>query len=268
MTTTITGELTLGDERSKSLGIIMAMPALFYLIGYLLVGYIAEWRLALTYFAAPLIGLSFITSMKIIPLINLRGEKTSMSLGFKKICGGRSAISCLFTKMMGGVWIVCLSFGASFYRDVFKMPIFTVSALTAGMALIYAFGAFFGGRLIPRVGNKKTTTLTWILMGVVLIVLMNVGNVLVTVAMGFLISLISGISLTSSAGLTVSQVPEYRGSMMSLNSASANLGSSLNLALMGYMLTNYGWSYGSIVIGVLGIASGILNHLLVIEKNE
>ena len=268
MTTTITGELTSGEDRTRSLGIIMAGPAVFYLIGYLVVGFIADWRPAFIYFTTPLIVFSLITSLRLIPLIELRGNNASLSLGLRKICGDMSALSCLLIKVLTGVWIVCLSFGASFYRATFNISVLTVSVLTAGMALIFAFGAFYGGRFIPRIGNKKTATITWVLMGVFLIILMNIGNVFISVAMGFLISLISGINLTASAGLTLSQVPEFRGSMMSLNTASASLGSGLNLALMGFLLTKYGWGIGSITVGVIGIFGGVLNHLLVTEKTE
>lgn len=268
MTTTITGELTSGEERSRSLGTIMAGPALFYLIGYLAVGFIADWRLAFIYFSTPLIALSAILSLRILPVIELKAPNTSLSMGIRKIFGDRSAISCLLTKVLTGVWIVFLSFAASFFRDSFNISILTISLIFAGGAFIYAFGAFYGGRFIPRFGSKNMTTITWILMGLFLIIIMNIGNAFISLAMAYLLSLISGINLTASTGLTLSQVPEYRGSMMSLNSASASLGTSLNIALMGFLLTNYGWGIGSIVVGVLGILSGVLNHILVTEKNE
>jgi len=266
MTTTITGELTSGEERSRSLGIIIATQAIFYLFGILIVGWVSEWRLAFAYFAAPLLALSLLASITVIPMIESGGEKESLSAGLRRICMNRSAISCLFAAAITGVWTVVVSFVASYYRDVHGIPLSTVTVLIAGMALTFASGAFAGGRFMPRLGAKKATTISQILLGASFIMISS--NTFVSVASGFFLSLVSGVNVTALNGLTLSQVPEYRGSMMSLFTASASLGGSLNLALMGILLTSYGWAYASTVVGILGIISGVLVHLFVTENPQ
>ena len=59
-------------------------------------------------------------------------------------------------------------------------------------------------------------------------------------------------------GLSLSQLPEYKSSMMSINSATVRFGNSLNFAVMGYLLSEYGWSVASFGVGGLGILSGLI----------
>lgn len=268
MATTITGELFSGEERSKSLGVIFAGQAVFFVLGYLVVGFISEWRLAFAYFAAPFIVLSLLVALRVIPLIEVRGKGESISMGVRSICGSRSAVFCLVSSSIGGVWSVALGLAASFYRDVHGIPLSTVAVLTAGMALIYAFGALAGGRFVYRLGVKKANTIFRILMGVSLILVMSIGNTFFSVVMGFVLSLLSGANTPAGSGLRLGLVPEYKGSMMSLSSAAGSLGSSLNLALMGYLIISYGWATRAIVVGSLGIIGGVIIHLFVTENPD
>ena len=268
MTTTITAELFSGEERSKSLGILFAGQAVFFVLGYLVVGFISEWRLAFAYFAAPFIVLSLLFAFKVIPLIEVGRKGESLSMGVRSIWGSRSAVFCLVASAISGVWSVALGLLASFYRDVHGISLSSVTILTAGMALVYALGALLGGRFVYRLGVKKVNTVFRILMGVSLILVMGIGNTVVSVVLGFVLSFLSGVNMPAGSGLRLRQVPEYRGSMMSLSSAAGSLGSSLNLAVMGYFLGSYGWAAGSLVVGLLGIIGGVIVHLFVVENPE
>lgn len=268
MTTTIMGGLFSGEERSKSLGVIFAGQAVFFVLGYLFVGFISEWRLAFAYFAAPFIVLSLLVALRVIPLIEVGGKGASISMGVRSIYRSRSAVFCLVSSSISGVWSVALGLATSFYRDVHGIPLSTVTVLTAGMALLYAFGALAGGRFVYRLGMKKANAFLRILMGVSLILLMGTGNTFFSVVMGFVLSLLSGANTPAGSGLRLGLVPEYKGSMMSLNSAAASLGSGLNLALMGYLMISYGWATGGIVVGGLGIIGGVIIHLFVTENPD
>lgn len=268
MTTTIIGELTSGEERSKSLGIVSAGPAVFYVLGYLIVGRISEWRLAFTYFATPILALNLLAAVILLPTIKTRREKESLFMGLRRIIENRSALSCLFATNIMGLWTVALNLTPSYWRDIHGIPLSTVTILTAAIALTNALGSLAGGRFVPRLGIKKTTTICRILLGASLITVLSSRNTLVSVATGFFLSFTQGFNSVAGFGLKLSQVPEYKGSMMSVNSATASLGSSMNLALMGVLLTSYGWAYAGTVIGVIGIISGVLVHLFVTENPQ
>jgi predicted MFS family arabinose efflux permease len=224
MTTTLIGELFSGEERSKSLGIIFAGQAVFYVLGYLVVGFISKWRLALAYFAVPFLALSFIVAFRVIPFVQPSGEKESISIGIRNICRSSSAIFCLIATAITGVWAVALRLSASYYRDVHGIPLSIVSILLAAFAFVYA------------------------------------------VIMAFTTSFVSGANMPAASGLILGLVPKYKGSMMSLSSATGSIGASLNLGLMGYILNLYGWATGAMVVGALGIIGGVLVHLFVDEN--
>ena len=101
-----------------------------------------------------------------------------------------------------------------------------------------------------------------------MIILMNVGNTLLSVSVILVLAFITGANIPAGTELTLRQVPEYKGSMMSLSSAMASLGSSINLAVMGYFLSKGGWGSGGIVVGGLGLTASVLIHLFVTETPD
>ena len=268
MNTTIAGEIFSGEERSKNIGIIMAGGALFYILGYIVVGYISEWRLAFTYFAAPFIILSLLSAFRNIPVVKVGNQKESVTIGVRRIFSSRSAVFRLISTAISGVWAVVITLAASFYRDVHGMPLLSVTLLAAGMGTVYAIGALIAGKYVFRFGIKRSNVVCRVLMGVLLIILMNVGNTLLSVSVILVLAFITGANIPAGTELTLRQVPEYKGSMMSLSSAMASLGSSINLAVMGYFLSKGGWGSGGIVVGGLGLTASVLIHLFVTETPD
>ena len=268
MNTTIAGEIFSGEERSKNIGIIMAGGALFYILGYIVVGYISEWRLAFTYFAAPFIILSLLSAFRNIPVVKVGNQKESVTIGVRRIFSSRSAVFRLISTAISGVWAVVITLAASFYRDVHGMPLLSVTLLAAGMGTVYAIGALIAGKYVFRFGIKRSNVVCRALMGVLLIILMNVGNTLLSVSVILVLAFITGANIPAGTELTLRQVPEYKGSMMSLSSAMASLGSSINLAVMGYFLSKGGWGSGGIVVGGLGLTASVLIHLFVTETPD
>lgn len=268
MNTTIAGEIFSGEERSKNIGIIMAGGALFYILGYIVVGYISEWRLAFTYFAAPFIILSLLSAFGNIPVVKVEDKKESVTIGVRRIFSSRSAVFRLISTAISGVWTVVLTLAASFYRDVHGMPLLSVTLLAAGMGTVFAIGALIAGKYVYRFGIKRSNVVFRVLMGVLLIILMNVGNTLLSVSLALVLAFITGANMPAGTELTLRQVPEYKGSMMSLSSATASLGSSINLAVMSYFLPKGGWGSGSIVVGGLGLIASVLIHLFVTETPD
>lgn len=268
MNTTIAGEIFSGEERLKNIGIIMAGGALFYILGYIVVGYISEWRLAFTYFAAPFIILSLLSAFRNIPVVKVGDQKESVTIGVRRIFSSRSAVFRLISTAISGVWPVVLTLAASFYREVHGMPLLSVTLLAAGIGTVYAIGALFAGKYVFRFGIKRSNVVCRVLMGVLLIILMNVGNTLLSVSVILVLAFITGANTPAGTELTLRQVPEYKGSMMSLSSAMASLGSSINLAVMSYFLSKGGWGSGGIVVGGLGLIASVLIHLFVTENPD
>ena len=88
----------------------------------------------------------------------------------------------------------------------------------------------------------------WVSMGVVLL-----GNVF------------CGLWINAQISLSLEQVLEYRGSMMSLNSASMNLGSVFGAGIGGYLLLSGDWILIGVSIGALGPLAAAILKLWVID---
>ena len=263
MISTIVGELYSGEERSKNLGIVFSAIMLFYSLGYLVVGRFSDWRNAFMYFAVPFIAVSFLLSLKSVPRIPSRKSDESILIGLRKVCESRSALWCVLSSAIYGVWIICGGYVPSMFREVYGMSAIRVGILTAVLVLGNSFASFFGGRIIPKFGNKRVNAFCMICMGVLFIILFSVRYFFISITSSVAICVLAGINMPAGSGLTLSQIPEYRSSMMSINAATARFGSSLNFAVMGYLLSAYGWSTASLGVGGLGILSGLITMIFV-----
>jgi len=149
------------------------------------------------------------------------------------------------------------------YREVFEISVSRVAILTASLILFNAVSSFYGGRIIPRFGNKRVTAFCNIGTGTLFIIVLSVRNLYISLAGSLLVCILAGVQMSAGSGLNLSQVPDYKSSMMSVFSATARFGGSLNFAVMGYLLSTYRWSTAGLGVGGLGILSGLLILLFV-----
>ena len=85
-------------------------------------------------------------------------------------------------------------------------------------------------------------------------------NLWLSLALYFLGAWFFGVGVSAANSLTLEQVPEFRGTMMSLTSAAQSLGSALGAALGGLMLVWYDYLIMGSVLGALGIVAAIVFH--------
>jgi len=90
-------------------------------------------------------------------------------------------------------------------------------------------------------------------------------NLWQSIGLAFLGSLFSGIRASSSSSLTLEQISRYRGAIMSLSSATGNIGITIGAGLGGLSLFWYDYEMLGILLGALGIFAAIIYQLLVIE---
>jgi MFS family permease len=73
-----------------------------------------------------------------------------------------------------------------------------------------------------------------------------------------------GVMNSSIAGLTLEQVPEYRGTLMSLLSVAANIGQ-MSSAVMGFILISYNYNVLGVVLGLIGIVAVGVIHIFSVD---
>ncbi len=264
MTIALVGEHLTVDKRPNAIGLIVAStPILSVLTGFI-IGYIIKegWRLAYLKYVFPLSLLSLLAAMFGIPRTK-RSDRTSISksnflMGFKEIFTNRSAVACLFGAMLSmASWMGIMYYGMSFYRQRFLLPTELAGIIWSGLAFCFAMGSVLSGRLVTRFGRKPSTYLSVLLLGFFTLLYTNVPAFWLSVGFALLISFCSGLTQSAGSSLTIEQVPEFRGSMMSINSAASNLGSTLGTAVGGMALLLWGYEGMGISQGIFGIIAGI-----------
>jgi predicted MFS family arabinose efflux permease len=70
------------------------------------------------------------------------------------------------------------------------------------------------------------------------------------------------------ASLNLEQIPEFRRSMMALNTAAYRLGATLGAGLSGFVLILFSYEELGISLGALGIISALVYRLLVEDTTK
>jgi predicted MFS family arabinose efflux permease len=189
--------------------------------------------------------------------------------GLKTLLSNRSVLACLLGGLLAkATWQGVISYGVSFYRDRFQLSRGWASLVLSGIALAFIVGVLGSGRLINRFGRKKITFISFLLTGLFSIFYMNLPLFTVSVVVILVMSLMSGFRRNAGQGLSLEQVPRYRGSMMSLSTAGDSLGSALGAGLGGLVLTTGGYWLVGLVLGLLGVFSSLIIRFYAVDPTE
>jgi DHA1 family inner membrane transport protein len=269
MTVSLVAEHLPMERRSGAIGWVIAGQSLAYLVGAPLIGFLAGyggWRTPFIAFVLPSALMALLLSQWGLSAGRLpqhSAEGRSFSGGFKAVLTSRSAVVCLlcFVLSMVGFQAVLL-YAASFLRQTFMLSTGVVSLLILGSAIFYTLGSLGSGRLVSRLGRKRTVVLVNLLSSVSVIAFTNLTSFLPVMLCYYLCALFSGAGFAAFQSLIVEQVPEYRGTVMSLTSAANSLGTALGAAIGGVILLNFSFGALGAVLGAVGLVSmGILHQL-------
>ena len=276
MSITLIGEHLPLDRRTNAIGWIVASGALSYVIGALVIGFIADlggWRLVLLGFVLPVslaglflafIGLPF-TSRSRQPVTS----KTAYLGSFKDVLSDRSAIACLAGNILRSIaFMAILLYGISFFREQFSILTGSASVVMLVAASFYTLGSLACDRLVSSFGRKPSTVSTTLLGGVFAIAFAYLPNLWLSLTLFFLGSWFFGMGASASNSLTLEQVPKFRGTMMSLTSSAQSLGSALGAAIGGSMLILYNYRIMGTTLGALGILAAIVFYFLSIDPTR
>ncbi|MHC4690906.1 MAG: MFS transporter [Planctomycetota bacterium] len=271
MTSTIVGENIPKEKRTTAMGWLIAGASTSYLLGTLIVSRIAGiggWRLTFQGFMIPISILGIILAYFFIPKgESVENETSQMSAEpFRAVLFQRSAISCLFgTLFRMSAFTAILSYSVSFLRQQFLISRDFSSIVLTVMALTYTAGSLIAGRFVNKFGRKIVASFALALGSGLIIVFMSSSILwmsLITVITGLLFI---GMSVSAGQSLNLEQVPEYRGTMMSLTSAFGGVGSALGAGVGGYLLLVTNWSIMAITFGLSGIIGATIMYLFAID---
>ena len=273
---TLVGEHFPREKRPNAIAWISTGAAASYFICAPAIGLIADfggWRLAFLGFVLPICVLTLLLAARCLPAKS-GSPHSAMSLGsyfegFKRVFSNMSADACLVgTALSFTAWQAILFYSASFYRQRFLVSTGFASTLFMAAAVCFIAGNLVGGRLTKKLGRKPFTVLTALFAGIFIISYTNVPNLWLSMALCFLGSFFSGTRFIASNSLTLEQVPEYRGTMMSLSTAADQSGSALGAAVGGLLLLLLNYEGMAIALGAMGIAAAIIFQLLAIDPTR
>jgi len=156
-----------------------------------------------------------------------------------------------------------LLYMASFFRQTFTLTTGVTSLVILGSSMFYTLGSLGQGRLVSRLGRKRTAVLVNLLSSLCVIIYVNISSLFPVLLIFYLSALCSGAGFAAFQSLIVEQVPEYRGTVMSLTSAANSLGTAIGATLGGALLLNFSYGVFGVALGIIGIgAVGILHQLV------
>jgi len=267
MIMTLIGENLSQEKRSGAIGLIVASTPMLSTLTGLIIRRITGfgWRTAYLIYVLPIALISLILSF--LGLASLRdrertGQEKSILDGFRKILGNRSALSCLIaTSLAMAAWISVMSYGISFYREQYLVPTDWAGFIWSGLALCFTLGSLLTGRLVDLFGRKPLSLVGALIVGVSAALFTYFASFVVSVFFALLASFFAGLRHSVSNSLSLEQVPEYRGSMMSLNSGFISLGAAMGSAIGGLALTYGDYSVLGVSLGFLGMVAALIYYL-------
>jgi len=276
MTTTLVAKHLPLQKRTRAIGMLMATLSVSYLIGAPVISYISDiggWRLAFLVYALPFPLLGLLLDVKGLPHES-ESEQTSTSKrsltdGYKGVISNRSAVVCLLGNALSQATFAGITlYSISFYRQHFLVSKGMAIYFMIGASLSYTVGALISSRFVNKLGRKPVTSISAFMTGIFIFFFTVAPNLWLSLGLTLAGCLFAGIRVTAAVSLTIEQVPEFRGTLMSLSAASANMGSALGSGLGGLALLWFNYEAVGPSLGLLGLASAIIVHLFAVDPTR
>ena len=259
MSVALVGELFPQEKRATALSRIFAVPPIITVFGSPFVGYIGDWRRALILYAIPIAAASLIMAKISIPLRKTKMKKVDLVPAFKTLITNRSALSCLIAALLNTItWQIVGVLSISFLREHHHIPKEVTSLIYSGFAVAVFIGALLGGKIVNRYGRKPSTIILNLAYGVSALFFVIISNASIAAVIGILSCLVHGLRQPAISSLTIEQIPEIRGSIMSLSSALGSVGGIIGAAVAGFLLLSYGWIVAGVFLASAAILAGIV----------
>jgi predicted MFS family arabinose efflux permease len=264
MASNYVGRLLPQEKRAGIISLFFAGMAAVVIIGSPFIGYVSGlwgWRILFILFALPFSTAALMLVWFAIPGSSQESNPNSGDSivgGFWRITTNRSAVACIACSFLSeATWNITCVYGISFIRQSFAISVGDASYLLIGTSLCFMAGSLSGGRLVSRLGRKRLAILSTLAMSILTLIYLNMGVFFASAGAMLLACVASAMRYTVSESLILEQVPDMRGTVMSLNSIALGLGSATGAALGGYILLSLGYSSLG-AFGLLGFAASLL----------
>jgi len=268
MTRTLVGEYFPRERQAQAIGWLIAGSSISYLVSSPLIAQItnlSDWRAVFLIYILPVSLLSILLTQMFLPKKEHDSEaKPSYNVlnSFRTVLMDASAMSCLIgSALLVTAYQAVLVYGASFYREFFNMDRNMASNIVILGALIFTVGSVGASKIIDLFGKKKVIV-TFTLFGSLFIGLYaNSSDFWVSLGARILGGFFVGVVYSALNAMLLGQVPGFRGTVMSLDSAIRSIGAAVGTLVGGIILLSGGYSQVALVLALFGVFSAVIVYL-------
>lgn len=264
MAYSIIGEVYPLEKRGRAIGVTVASVALAFVVGAPMVGLIAsfgDWRSVMILLSLPFTLVSLALSAIVVPnrqqLYNPTKSEPFFT-GYKQAFTSTATVAALLVTVLMFCESAIGYYSVSFFREQFGMTISWGSLFILVGNLLGAVGGAVAGLLVNRVGRKRLGTITLIVAGLLTLFFTFMPNVESSAALNIVRFWFSSMTFTAGGALIIEQLPKFRSTMMSLNTAFMNVGMLLASLIAGLTLNVYGYQAVGVVLGSLGVLGAVV----------
>jgi predicted MFS family arabinose efflux permease len=269
MATALVGDHFPAEERASALAWYGAAGGISHMVGSQVIGFIAElggWRMSFLAYALPVSLLSILLVSSQLPpeKVDIQRSSRSILTGFRNVLSDRSALACLTgITLATATWQGIYFFSVSFLKQELSMPPILAAGIYSIMSLLFTVGSLSSGRIIGKMGRKPALLLGLMVIVIFTVMYTNLPFLSLVLFCNIIGCYFGAIRNMSSIGLSLEQVPDSRGTMMSLNSAAMRIGSLLGTSIGGLTIIVYGWRALGLLLGSTGVLSAVIYLLFV-----
>ncbi|MGD6853081.1 MAG: MFS transporter [Candidatus Bathyarchaeia archaeon] len=264
MAYSLIGEFYPLQKRGRAIGCIVASGTLSYVVGAPLIGLIAQsasWRQTMIWMVLPLTLISLLLAFLVIPKKSpqhLPGEKEPFWAGCKQAFSTPSAVACLLVSMLLVAESSMAFYSISFFRSQFQIGVDVGSVVSIVTSILSAVGGIISGLLINRLGRKSLGIVTCLVATLLTVVFTFMPNFSLSFGLYAVKFWFGGMASTALGSMIIEQVPKFRATMTSLNTAFVNGGILLASVTAGVTLNFYSYQVLAAVLSGLSFVGIVL----------
>jgi len=260
---TLIGDTLPFNKKARAVSFFVAGTYMAVMIGLptlLAVGSLAGWRSNFLLFGLPVSIVGLILASVNVPSKSPEQSKARNNIyvrSFKQILLNKSSLACLIGKIVSSASVIAL-FVITFYQQLFLLPKTWAVGIALTNATLFFAGSLIGGKLINKFGAKPVAVIGVSVSGILAAAFFNTPTLMLTLMLNFTSVIISAFAVPAVICLTVDQVPEARGTMMSLHRIALNAGEAIGAAIGGAVLWFFSFQILGIVFGAFSVGSALI----------
>jgi predicted MFS family arabinose efflux permease len=272
MTRTLVGEYFPRERQAQAIGWLIDGSSISYVISSPLMAQItslSDWRTVFLVYILPVTLFSILFTQIFLPKVNDASEVKSgykILNSFRIVLMDASAISCLLgSACLYTAYQAVLVYGASFYREFFKVDRSIASYIVILGALSLTVGSVGASRIFDFFGKKKVIVVSSLFGSLFIGLYANTTDFWFSLGARIMGGFFTGVAYSGLNALLLGQVPRFRGTVMSLNSALSSIGAAVGTLIGGFILLSWGYSQVATVLALFGVFSAVIVYLRTME---